>query len=987
MANLNENLTKYLDYNGLGQFLVKLKEYIADRISEVNGSNLNLYNSGETNPTIASEIERIWTVLGEGGDVSISGQIQSILGQYVKDIQQGTGDHADLDDLIKVSVVEGTEDSKDIYTISLEGTGLVEKLQDLTSERVSSIDATGTDGGAVTLSIDKSKGDVKLTVNSKALTERVETLESRSGKYNSGNSLFNGYLLGGASVGGGWDSISSTNLKYSIGSHGAELGWRGVLTIGTDFYGGISLGTMPNSTDRYINIAPEHRTGGITIGSGSMTIGSDIIIGSNDIIIGSGEIFIGSNVNLGTMRIGKNKDIILRGQQINLDCIYGVKIKEVILGTSEDSISPVFPNFTCIKGNLIGTAQDSLSLGGQLPSYYATKEDVQSIQSSYVKDITTSNSNTGTKYVTISPDTAAKDNVTITIDDTAAKEKFESIDNYTINGKKISGSPTLTGDDITLGKSVGDNTNYPTTMDIPEAIQKLRETMTGLGKVVNLSGVYEKWEDYTSTPINGDFVIVGQKEYVYWDGWIELGDTTQVTQYLNDLINKYNSHTHSFTPTGTVTSTFTGAQNTTSSSSLNISYTAGRLIIKSSHTHTVTPTGTVTSIFNGGSGTSGSTGSTQSLPPMEPSAPDSFNPGGGGSIVDYSKEYLTIEALDDGEIILTDCQYAMAPGNTAFQLHYSLNNGEWVNVLDPRTISVNAGDKVRLKGDNAGLPNMAVMDPSAPQAFSANMKFNVYGNIKSMIYGDDFITQQEERIEFGMFLGAFAMSQVVSAKNLIFPSIVEDGCYMMMFAYCDKLEDMPELPAVTLKAQCYLGMFAMTNISKASVLPAITLARGCYQAMFTYCANLIEAPVLPATTLVSDCYTGMFAYCPQLNKIVMLANDFSQVYYSPSSVSLTEWTTDVSEVGTFIKHPDVDIDECDIEIGPNGIPEGWIIEDADMNGIGEHSDVATFNIQKNINEQPMPMSQNHPFFNNIKELYDKNKIEISKNELFKDIIF
>lgn len=1173
--NLNENLTKYLDYNGLGQFLAKLKEYIADRISEVNGSNLNLYNSGETNPTITSEIEKIWTVLGEGGDVSISGQIQSILGQYVKDIQQGTGNHAGLDDLIKVSVVEGTGDSKDIYTISLEGTGLVEKLQDLTSERVSSIDATGTDGGAVTLSIDKSKGDVKLTVNSKALTERVKTLEDRSGKYNSGYSIDSGYLLGGESnSGASWRSITPTYLKYEIGSGGLELGWPGNLTIGTDFYGGIILGTMPDSTDRYINIAPEHSTRGITIGSGSMTIGTEgIKIGSDGIKIGSNGIAIGINfVNIGvdpvsigtprTITIGSDlNNIKLKGQQINLDCSYGVKINNVIVGTSENSSSPVFPDFTCIKGNLIGTAQDSLSLeghsssyfatadshtalkervnslesnriksvtkgtsienyltlgvsttdlnttitiddvklkekiadidaeidtlakasdiptklpnpnsltvkwkdtsnttqsksydgvdpaevdltggvyyaktstnstnatnaefigsdsnnvggshqpvyinggkptaitidggtsdtencllteaknspnqiwsttgitanyskktltaeggfigdlqgnaatstkssdsdklGGQLPSYYAAKsdlnstnEDVQGIQNSYVKDITTSNSNTGTKYVTISPTTAAKNNVTITIDDTAVREEFESIDNYTINGKKISTSPTLTGDDITLGKSVGDNTNYPTTMDIPEAIQKLRETITGLGKVVNLSGVYEKWEDYTSEPNNGDFVIVGQKEYVYWDKWIELGDTTQVTQYLNDLINKYNSHTHAFSVSGSVESSFTGTAEShghtftgnsveTTNNTLSVSYSAGKLTINTSHKHTVTPTGTIsntsltpkgtiTSSFSGG-GVSSGTNSTQSQPPIEPGAPMGPGEEGGGN--DYSLEYFTIEALEDGltaKLSTNACEYR-------------IDDGDWISLTkNTATPSINSGQKISFKITNPTISAIYGMG-----TFTVNKSFNVEGNIMSLLYGDNFEGQTDLSGKYNAFRELFRnCTKLQHAENLILPATtLADYCYQTMFSSCTSLTTAPQLPATILAQFCYANMFEdCTSLTTAPELPVTTLTNNCYSSMFEDCTSLTTAPELLATTLVDNCYKNMFSGCSNLNYIKMVATDINA--YN----CLYGWVYSVASSGTFVKHPDM----TSLPSGYSGIPNGWTVQD------------------------------------------------------------
>ena len=61
MANLN---TKYLDYTGLGLFLKQLKGYIEGEIAKIHGDNLYLHDSGENNPTITSQIEDIWEMLG-----------------------------------------------------------------------------------------------------------------------------------------------------------------------------------------------------------------------------------------------------------------------------------------------------------------------------------------------------------------------------------------------------------------------------------------------------------------------------------------------------------------------------------------------------------------------------------------------------------------------------------------------------------------------------------------------------------------------------------------------------------------------------------------------------------------------------------------------------------------------------------------------------------------------------------------------------------
>ena len=177
---IEENIspTKYLDLAGLITFFDKLKDYISASDKSLNGSNIRMYagKTGVDNPTISSQIENLWASLGEGEiQGGIAGNVSAILGQYVKDIK-----HAETQELpLKVKVVEGdaNTDQKDIYTISLEDNGLCDDLVDVKNNRVSSID-TVNGGGSVTISVDKNKGDVVLTVNSSALTEAVESLKT-----------------------------------------------------------------------------------------------------------------------------------------------------------------------------------------------------------------------------------------------------------------------------------------------------------------------------------------------------------------------------------------------------------------------------------------------------------------------------------------------------------------------------------------------------------------------------------------------------------------------------------------------------------------------------------------------------------------------------------------------------------------------------------------------------------------------------------------
>ena len=150
-----------------------------------------------------------------------------------------------------------------------------------------------------------------------------------------------------------------------------------------------------------------------------------------------------------------------------------------------------------------------------------------------------------------------------------------------------------------------------------EINRELRDRIISLGKVVNVKGVYPADTDLSSIEgEDGDFIIVGQKEYVYWTEttsgangtkWVLLGDVTLVSQELSNLIDAYNDHTHTFAPAGSVNSTFTGTATTTSNSSLSISYSAGKLTINTSHNHRYTPIGTVSSTFTGTEQKSGNT--------------------------------------------------------------------------------------------------------------------------------------------------------------------------------------------------------------------------------------------------------------------------------------------------------------------------------------------------------------------------------------------
>ena len=152
-------------------------------------------------------------------------------------------------------------------------------------------------------------------------------------------------------------------------------------------------------------------------------------------------------------------------------------------------------------------------------------------------------------------------------------------------------------------------------------------------------------------------------------------------------------------------------------------------------------------------------------------------------------------------------------------------------------------------------------------SFSSSGKFNVYGNIMSIYYGDDFIGQTDlTGKNYAFYKLFYQCSKLINAENIILQAkILYDYCYSFMFSGCLSLTKAPELPATTLASYCYFQMFGSCySLTTAPELQASTLKTGCYNYMFNLCSSLTKAPDLPATTLAGYCYTYMFSSCSSL---------------------------------------------------------------------------------------------------------------------------
>ena len=240
---------------------------------------------------------------------------------------------------------------------------------------------------------------------------------------------------------------------------------------------------------------------------------------------------------------------------------------------------------------------------------------------------------------------------------------------------------------------------------------------------------------------------------------------------------------------------------------------------------------------------------------------------------DYSKEYLTIEAVDNS-VLVEFILGATSGMNVSKDIQYSKDKSSWTTVSfgnssggNIQGVGINKGEKLYLRGDNTTYSDYS--DDDNNQYYYCNIKITgdnsnakLYGNIMSLLYADNFANQTtlHNRCTFSHLFNS--STALTDASNLILPATtLSEQCYAVMFIDCSSLISIPKLPATTLAPRCYFGMFqnCTSLIESIQELPATTLADACYSYMFNNCTSLRLTPDLPATTLSPSCYLYMFS--------------------------------------------------------------------------------------------------------------------------------
>lgn len=223
------------------------------------------------------------------------------------------------------------------------------------------------------------------------------------------------------------------------------------------------------------------------------------------------------------------------------------------------------------------------------------------------------------------------------------------------------------------------------------------------------------------------------------------------------------------------------------------------------------------------------------------------------------------------------------------------NSGTWVSILsstDGVPLSVNAGDVLQFRGNNTAYGDDTGYYYNSFSGSTA--KFEIEGNIMSLIDPDYFVTATTISSNFAFNNIFCTCPGLIAAKNLV-------------------------LPATTLSNNCYNGMFRRSeSLVTAPELPATTLSNGCYNYMFQGCSSLIEAPELPAINLTYECYYYMLYGCTSLKYIKCLAKNIS------ATRCTYEWVDNVASSGVFVKDPSM----TSWTTGNNGIPTNWVVQNA-----------------------------------------------------------
>ena len=257
----------------------------------------------------------------------------------------------------------------------------------------------------------------------------------------------------------------------------------------------------------------------------------------------------------------------------------------------------------------------------------------------------------------------------------------------------------------------------------------------------------------------------------------------------------------------------------------------------------------------------------------------------------YGYKYLTFEFITSGTWGWAwnkrNGSYDVCPCDT---IYYRKNDGNWTglyvnsNYTDEKTINVNSGDIIEVYASYSGAKTYA--EDSTYCYFCGNANFNVYGNIRSICKGINFISNTES-YGSNALLQLFIGTKVQDASNLII-----DCTYGNPIMYY---------------------MFSGSTITKGPVILGNSKSPDC-KYMFNSCTKLEDGGKLFFIKLGSNTLSYMYNNCSKLNYV--------EAYFTttPGTNYTSNWMYGVKTTsGTFVKNSAATWNVT----GVNGVPKKW----------------------------------------------------------------
>ncbi|MCR5018563.1 MAG: leucine-rich repeat protein [Bacteroidales bacterium] len=229
-------------------------------------------------------------------------------------------------------------------------------------------------------------------------------------------------------------------------------------------------------------------------------------------------------------------------------------------------------------------------------------------------------------------------------------------------------------------------------------------------------------------------------------------------------------------------------------------------------------------------------------------------------------------------------------------LRYSRNGTEWTDVSAQASVSLNAGEKIKVQGTGSQYSGSGTLFTSTGNCY-------IYGDIMSLFRESGYTTKKTALGNNALKAAFINMTNIdiLPGRPLVLSATtVGESCYQEMFSGCTSLRNppvfidptdrskfaatlgkdacnnmfsgctallqAPNLPATTVKKQGYFRMFyGCTSLEMPPVRLATTLeGENVCKEMFSGCTALMYAPELPATSIPNSGYYNMFYGCTSL---------------------------------------------------------------------------------------------------------------------------